>query len=1052
MSGLDFTNHPTLFIGLGGAGCSPLACLRAAVTAEVGGDPSGTDFLFIDTVDLRNQHPSIRDQVRSPVDYLTLGGFDPHTFVAHHRGTGTEEGRDLTEWLDFQMLRHVPQGDVSDGASRQRQMGRLCLYFHRHEFDQRVSRKLRSTIDASRNAAGSAALGDKLEPRVVIAAGSCGGTGSGTFLDAAYRVRLVLRDLGYQAAEVWGLLAMPTIFVEANRLVHPALVPLYQANAFAFLAEVDHFLAHPEEVDASLAFDRASARRAAGNGIASGLNEFINRVFLVDATIPTLGTFSDFGAYFRYSGLGLLEALRPNRAAGMEAVLNNVENRLAGRDAQGRPRRYCAFGHGQIELPTDLAARYLGVDYARRVVEAVLGERGGGGDGDYAALRGGLEQQFLEPTEEHLRRLGEDVLADLPGVTRLCKPGTTAVDSRSCAPGRVDMLQQEVEELINEAINDLAEQSRGHLERAREGLAERVDGLIRGAWEGRGLRPLTAALQRLDNAWESRQRQIASELGSLSHRLGAVEDRMQSARSDMETGRSRLIGGGRLMEDGARAWVRALHERAGMRLEGERLRQTARLLYHLAGPSGGGKVELEERDAVNAALIRKVRADSVLDARKDRLLRLKNAGLATLLDGLQERLTTARSWDLEPLSPTVRRQPALGSVAALAKYAESTGALEGAFPGLTAAVGAQRRLVLDALEAGGVDLLAAAAERDPSQALRPLVEALVRQGVAGARGALPRDMESRLNDLEERGRGELGRTLFGLATEACALSSAYARGDESPVSLVTGHGSGAAFELLGVHLDPRYIYESGADEVHLFKLLFAFPLRAVPALHGLEGAYGRRNRRQVFPHVERRMNEEGVPQMGGAASLRPEDPALRWFLLARAVTDHLFTEGGNLAVRPQDRAELLRDLGFPLDDPYNTTVPGLLAQGREGGRVVVQAARLERSGEHLKVIGAQRIEGENLAARVRAYGVSEAMSAHRAVIEALGLEDSDPENRLRPWALAAVRAFEARIQAGFAAIRSRDPARARELAVAGRVLRDVLAEERGAADADDLPI
>jgi hypothetical protein len=71
-------------------------------------------------------------------------------------------------------------------------------------------------------------------PRVYVVCGLAGGTGSGMFLDLAYAVRTLLRQMGYDQPDVVALLLLPA--VDASRTRTLAL-----GNAYAALSELIYF-------------------------------------------------------------------------------------------------------------------------------------------------------------------------------------------------------------------------------------------------------------------------------------------------------------------------------------------------------------------------------------------------------------------------------------------------------------------------------------------------------------------------------------------------------------------------------------------------------------------------------------------------------------------------------------------------------------------------------------------------------------------------------------------------------------------------------------------
>jgi eukaryotic-like serine/threonine-protein kinase len=220
---------PTVVLGLGGVGNQVLRLFRRALTERFGGQPlPHIRLLAIDTdpVALRaltqdENHPLAADEL------FHTGLGRPSRYLRGDQVAG------IDTWLGNSTLYRLPK---HPGAAELRAFGRLALLDHAAS----LARRLRAEIDACRKP-DAMAEGERVSqysarqvaPRVYVVAGLVGGTGGGMFIDAAYLVRAVLRQLDASSPHVVGLLMLPP----CDRFLGNA--PL--ANAHAALTELNHF-------------------------------------------------------------------------------------------------------------------------------------------------------------------------------------------------------------------------------------------------------------------------------------------------------------------------------------------------------------------------------------------------------------------------------------------------------------------------------------------------------------------------------------------------------------------------------------------------------------------------------------------------------------------------------------------------------------------------------------------------------------------------------------------------------------------------------------------
>src|SRR5262249_25336933 len=108
------------------------------------------------------------------------------------------EGRPpLDTWFDLNMLYRIKRQQVTGGL---RALGRLAFVDNFRPISQRLRRCLEACTDPDALEASAQHTGLKIRgrrPRVYLVAGLAGGTGGGMFIDLAYVVRDLLKQLGH---------------------------------------------------------------------------------------------------------------------------------------------------------------------------------------------------------------------------------------------------------------------------------------------------------------------------------------------------------------------------------------------------------------------------------------------------------------------------------------------------------------------------------------------------------------------------------------------------------------------------------------------------------------------------------------------------------------------------------------------------------------------------------------------------------------------------------------------------------------------------------------
>lgn len=220
----DGVLFPALFVGLGGCGMRALAGVRDMLRAKFNHDRlPNTHWLAIDTdpaaVETFLQHGAwdteevLLTRLQRPTHYL-------------HRDTLPN----VEAWLPADLLYQIPRSHLTEGN---RAFGRLALCDHY----QIICHRIRGALAAFADPDG-VAQADKMTklgfrgnaPRVFLVGSLAGGTASGMMLDLAYLVRREMRQMGFQAGQVLGMMGLPPIRSSAGYF-----------NAKTALRELAHF-------------------------------------------------------------------------------------------------------------------------------------------------------------------------------------------------------------------------------------------------------------------------------------------------------------------------------------------------------------------------------------------------------------------------------------------------------------------------------------------------------------------------------------------------------------------------------------------------------------------------------------------------------------------------------------------------------------------------------------------------------------------------------------------------------------------------------------------
>ncbi len=353
---------PTLIIGLGGTGVSVIRLLKRRIRQSMQPLPGIIEFLAVDTEPVQNL----------PGDERI---FDREiAYLGDYNATSVLSNPDKHPHIDDWWFRDSTiTGSIFKGARQRRSVGRLSLYTRWGQFAQRLDpklRKIREIAEKERIERRGIDVERTGQVRVYIVSSLCGGTGSGTFLDTAFRVRKEMKD----DAEITGIFVMPSVFLPdvQSRIQRQRI----QGNAYAALLELNHFLS-------GATFESCFPDHAFHNGNKQKnvfkLHRPFDMVYLVDRSNGREGIGSIDDVRQMTAQYIFLDVITPigKRLSGLRENLQDLasERRKSAQNGPSNTLAIAGFATASLVMPANLTetiSHMYGADLLRRRMLGLL--------------------------------------------------------------------------------------------------------------------------------------------------------------------------------------------------------------------------------------------------------------------------------------------------------------------------------------------------------------------------------------------------------------------------------------------------------------------------------------------------------------------------------------------------------------------------------------------------------------------------------------------------------------------------------------------------------
>jgi len=245
---------PTLVIGLGGTGFQALDRLKgrwkSAWDSDEGDSPRRQllQLLVIDTVAIEKQFN--REHLEH-ADYFYTAANGPTPAEQMIKNLNRHPA--IESWWDWDES-VLPHAFIDDGAGQVPCVGRLVFYHRYTQIRREIEKRMEPLVTiANRMPRGNIETPGAAGVNIFVVASLCGGTGAGMLID----IGLMLKEMYYDRARVYAILAMPSVF---SPHLSPAEIWRLKANAYAALKELD-YLQSGKKLDIQYPHEAAPAAR-----------------------------------------------------------------------------------------------------------------------------------------------------------------------------------------------------------------------------------------------------------------------------------------------------------------------------------------------------------------------------------------------------------------------------------------------------------------------------------------------------------------------------------------------------------------------------------------------------------------------------------------------------------------------------------------------------------------------------------------------------------------------------------------------------------------------
>ncbi len=509
--------QPTLILGLGGTGAETAARLKQHLQVEYGHVQEHADmikFLLFDTIGLLKQQNSdiVRTFSESEEEYVNLAqDFNGYGYLQENYA----KDRNLRDWWDNRY--HVSPQYQEWGAKRVRQLGRLFLHQMHYQVESIIQQKVVDTCTLYEDLVRDQNLADVGGNfRVYVISSSCGGTGSGIFLDILYKVWRAVLSQG-RVPEIRSFIFLPGVYEEEARKRSLELTQAHRANAYSFLKELDYFLSPGSDLNKYILDTKTRDSSQRVNIPAGNLSKY---VYLIDKQLGNIGNLERPEDAYDLTADAMYQMIVTPVGQEEEGVgLTNIDAVVEpSHQRQGKRTAYSSLGLSRILFPRHTIQSQLVYRFLRDMIYT-----------DLTATDTWMDESIER--DERLAGLCERLgPMNMVAIDDLCRPALDFVAqiptggelARAVGKGRFDKLTKEIDlndSRITEGLFLIDHNCRGHEGEAKKEAVEAVINLVDHCELG------VAYVQKTVLAAKKSARELLRQLREEKAELGVVKGR-----------------------------------------------------------------------------------------------------------------------------------------------------------------------------------------------------------------------------------------------------------------------------------------------------------------------------------------------------------------------------------------------------------------------------------------------------------------------------------------------------------------------------------------------
>ncbi|MEH2238108.1 tubulin-like doman-containing protein [Nostoc sp.] len=318
--------RPTVVIGLGGTGYEVVLKLKKRFIDAYGSVPEVIRFISIDTtenIQERQKSPDGTKVVLEPNELYAISVANPQVLIGREH---------IAKWWP----QSISASSLISGAGQIRARGRLALFAKVGDIDALIAQAI-NAVREIRTTKQTFKVNIEVSSRdgveVFIVGSLAGGTGSGTFLDAAFLTREHLNNF----SNITGVFVLPRVFANIPQ------THLVKSNAYGALKEIEHFsgLSSSNSIEIDYGISKIQANRPPFDAVF--LIDGVNKNGTVVSRPDDLQNLVADGLYIQIGSQIGLDAAN---------VADNIRAYLAtGEKVRGKNINYCSFGFATLTLP-----------------------------------------------------------------------------------------------------------------------------------------------------------------------------------------------------------------------------------------------------------------------------------------------------------------------------------------------------------------------------------------------------------------------------------------------------------------------------------------------------------------------------------------------------------------------------------------------------------------------------------------------------------------------------------------------------------------------------